>query len=129
MNRLIPIICIAMSAAVGALGGFTAGVLSVDFSRNEEFRKGVRLAWEEINHGLYGYGPNHLAVPLYEDGEPCSILFIVPDTKKGEKRHMMVRKVGCGSHWELPPGACFDSEGIAFGDEADYVADLMERYP
>lgn len=114
----------------GLAGLFVGTIVGCAFGQRARyeagFTKGVKEAWSEIKTGYTAFGGAHVAVPLYEGGEPCSLLYIEQNTKVGENRHMTVRKVGCGAHNELEPGLCMtEKSGIAFGQKADYAADLL----
>ena len=90
------------------------------------FKAGATGAWEEFRYGMAMYS-NQAVVPLYEGGEPSGLLYVVRDIPTGsEERHLMIRKVGHGYHWDLDKDADRDWKGFSGDTGADYIPELLK---
>lgn len=127
MNRLLfTVVCTAFIVLAG-IAGYRYGRAEDSSSRYDAgYKRGALDALDEINFGKHMWG-DHVAVSLYEDGEPCAVLFVQPDVAGGKPRHLMIRKVGCGAHWNIPADTETKSEDVDFAAGADYIADLLEQ--
>ena len=83
---------------------------------------GARAVFDEIG-GPFAYIGSHSGIPLYEENEPSAILWIEQNIQAGKKRHMTIRKPGCGAHWW--DAGEINVSGLSFDDNPDYLKDLL----